>query len=222
MEEYHSHARKLAQQYLVAGKPTEWFEVLYSQAKNGEASIPWADLKPNPNLTAWLADKQTDGTGKTALKIGCGLGDDVEELVDWGFRVVGFDISTSAIAWCKRRFPDSLAEYVVADLFYPPNRWHFAFDFVLESYTLQVLPPNLRAIAGRHIANFLAPGGTLLVVARARDPEDAPGQMPWPVTRAEMMQFVDLGLSLDRLEDYWDAELPSVRRFRGEFSRQNT
>ena len=39
---------------------------------------------------------------------------------------------------------------------------------VFEAYTLQVLPPELRASAVAAIAECLAPGGKLLVVARGR------------------------------------------------------
>jgi hypothetical protein len=43
--------------------------------------------------------------------------------------------------------PEELVDYVVADALAPPAEWAGAFDFVLGSYTLQVLPPGLRAAA---------------------------------------------------------------------------
>lgn len=221
MNEERVYAKSLAKQYNDAGEPTQWFEVLYSQAKDGKAVIPWADLKPNPNLVQWLNKNQVQGQGKTALKVGCGLGDDVEELCRRGFNVIGFDISPSAIEWCCNRFPNSTAQYVVADVLNPPSTWSQSFDFVLESYTLQVLPPSLRQDAIHQIANFVAPGGQLLVICRGRDDKDAPGQMPDPLIRNELMQFVDLGLVLINFEDYFDEESPPVRRFRAEFKRGN-
>lgn len=221
MNEERVYAKSLAKQYNDAGEPTQWFEVLYSQAKDGKAVIPWADLKPNPNLVQWLNKNQVQGQGKTALKVGCGLGDDVEELCRRGFNVIGFDISASAIEWCCNRFPNSTAQYVVADLLNPPSTWSQSFDFVLESYTLQVLPPSLRQDAIHQIANFVAPGGKLLVICRGRDAKDAPGQMPDPLISNELMQFVDLGLVLINFEDYLDEESPPVRRFRAEFHRSS-
>lgn len=56
MTENRAKVQNLAQQYIEAGKPTEWFEVLYSQANNDEKLIPWADMKPNHNLVQWLDD----------------------------------------------------------------------------------------------------------------------------------------------------------------------
>lgn len=68
-------------------------------------------MQPNPNLVQWLETHSIQEQGKRALKVGCGLGDDVEELCQHGFQAVGFDISVSAIAWCHRQFPESRAEY---------------------------------------------------------------------------------------------------------------
>lgn len=214
------YTRALAAQYTSAGKPTEWFEQLYAQARNGKASIPWADFHANPNLVQWLDSFQIAGQGKTALKVGCGLGDDVEELCKRGFKTIGFDISASAIQWCQTRFPHSTAEYVVADLFSPPAAWYQAFDFVLETYTVQALPPALHEGAIAQIANFVAPGGQLLLICRGREERDDPGQLPYPLTRAEMMGFSECGLSLERFEDYLDeSESSPVRRFRATFTR---
>ena len=215
-----TNARTLAQQYEHAGKPTEWFEVLYAQAKNGDAIVPWADLKANPNLVQWLDEHQVQGHGKTALKIGCGLGDDAEALHNRGFKVIGFDISASAIAWCHERFPNAAVQYVVADLLNPPSTWQNAFDFVLEAYTLQVLPSSLRPAAIQQIANFVAPGGQLLVINRGRDSDEDPGQMPYPLTKSEVMQFATEDLDVVSFEDYWDKESPPVRRFRSVFRKQ--
>lgn len=137
-------AREIAQRYLKNGNVVGWFEALYSQADDDTSIIPWADLKPNPNLIAWLNRRLLQPSGKTALVIGCGLGDDAEELFRRGFDTTAFDISPTAISWCRRRFPKSSVCYAVADLFRPPDEWAKEFDFVLESYTLQVLPSCLR------------------------------------------------------------------------------
>jgi len=64
-----------------------------------------------------------------------------------------------------------------------------AFDLVVEIYTLQVLPPELRHTAMDRLAGLVAPSGTLLVICRGRDPDDDPGAMPWPLTRAELDAF---------------------------------
>ena len=123
-------ARELAHAALERGEPLAWFEELYAGTESaGFSSVPWADLGPNPNLVAWLDRHTIDGRGKLALKVGCGLGDDAEELARRGYVVVAFDISESAIAIAKRRFVNSSVKYEVVDLFDPPD-WAGRFDFV--------------------------------------------------------------------------------------------
>jgi SAM-dependent methyltransferase len=111
--------------------------------------------------------------------------------------------------------------YAEADLLLPPVEWAQAFDFVLESYTLQVLPPDFRDEAMRRAADFVAPGGVLLVVTRGREPGDDEGTMPWPLTRDELAVFMDSGLDELDFEDYVDDESPPVRRFRVTYARRD-
>jgi len=160
-----------------------------------------------------------NGAGCRALKIGCGLGDDAEELARRGFEVTAFDVSKTAVEWCKKRFPESTVEYVVADLLKPPADWARAFDFVQESYTLQVLPADVREGAIKKIARFVAPGGSLLIVARGREAGDPPGTMPWPITREELGGFVRAGLEELSFEDFVDDETPPVRRLPAVYHR---
>ena len=212
-------ARSLAAQSISQGKPLEWFERLYQQAGSNESVIPWADMSVNPNLEAWLEREQPDGTDQRALVVGCGLGDDAEALASSGFHVMAFDISETCIEWCRRRFPHSPVEYSSADLFMLPSSWRRAFDFVLESYTLQVIPHELRPSAIQQIAECVASDGTVLVITRGRSAGDDPGKMPWPLVRDELGVFVQCGLTEVNFEDYLDAEEPPVRRFRVDYRR---
>jgi len=210
-------ARKLAKEFIEKGDATGWFEALY--ARGDTKIIPWADQKVNPNLEEWLVQKKIQGNGRKALKVGCGLGDDAERLAGLGFEVTAFDISPAAIGWCKRRFPGSKVRYLVHDLFHSPPDWKGVFDFVLESYTLQVLLPDLREPAIQCISSFVAPGGSLLVIARGRKPEEPKGEMPWPLIREELEGFKAQGLKEVSFEEYLDKEDPPVRRFRAEYAR---
>ncbi|MDJ1184872.1 class I SAM-dependent methyltransferase [Roseofilum casamattae] len=219
MSENLSYLRQLAREYVAENKATEWFEVLYSQAQQDPTLLPWAHLQPNPNLTEWLQSNSISGSGKTALVIGCGLGDDAEELCNYGFEVVAFDVAPSAIEWCQQRFSSSSVDYAIADLLHPPMSWYRSFDFVFESYTLQALPLELRLAAMQSTADFVAPGGMLLIIARSRNEEEELSGPPWPLTEAEVMEFTRLGLASDRFEEYWDKETPPVRRFRITFKR---
>lgn len=199
------------------GDALGWFEALYQQAGGNPDVVPWADMTANPNLVGWIEREGVVAGGETALVVGSGLGDDAEYLARTGFDVVGFDLSTTAIAWCRRRYPHSAVHYRVADLFEPPAEWLGRFAFVFEAYTLQTLPAKLRREASSAIARFVAPGGKLLVISRGREPAEDPGQMPWPLTRDEIEHFTDHGLDPVSLEDYLENEQMPVRRFRAVF-----
>jgi SAM-dependent methyltransferase len=212
-------ARELAAEFNRKGDPAGWFEALYREAETGAADVPWADLRPNSNLLDfWRLHPQETG-GKQALVVGSGLGDDAEQLAGWGFQTTAFDIAPTAINAARKRFPATTVTYAAADLLAPSKGWRRKFDFVLEIYTLQVLPAALRRKAMREIAEFVRPSGTLLVVARGRDAVDAEGQMPWPLMCEELGEFVSVGLKEISFEDYFDPEEPTVRRFRAVYKR---
>lgn len=218
-EDRRAHARRLARQAVDAGQPLAWFERLYADAEAGRGVVPWADLGPNPNLLAWAAARRLSGGGRPALVVGCGLGDDAEALAALGFAVVAFDVAPTAVRRCVERHPATTVEYVVADLLDPPAGWAGRFDLVFEANTLQVLPPgDLRRRAAAVLPTLVAPGGTLLVVARARDESDPVGDMPWPLTAADVLACAGGRLALEALEDFLDDESPPVRRYRATFT----
>jgi SAM-dependent methyltransferase len=213
MDDKRAHVRQLAAEFTQKGDQLGWFEALYAEAGSDNSVIPWADMEPNPALVEFWRKHPLQTAGKRALVIGCGLGDDSEQLATWGFTTTAFDISPTAIAATKKRYPNSKVDYVAADLFDPPAAWMRAFNFVLEVFTVQAFKGDLRAKAVAKIAEFVAPGGKLLVVARGRA-EDEPEVQgpPWPLTRHEIDGFLRAGLAEDSFEDYADPEPPWVRR----------
>ena len=181
---------------------TSWFDRLYTLADGDSRAIPWADLVPSPLVVDWL-DAHPDLSGR-ALVVGCGLGDDAEDLAERGLDVTAFDVSSEAIAWCRRRFPESSVNYIVADLFDQPKAWSRAFDLVVEQRTVQSLPLNLRDEALAAVADPVAPGGTLLVVAWGRPDGTETVGPPWPVSREELAFLERTGLKetgFDKTDD---------------------
>lgn len=180
--------------------PTGWFDAVYARARSGQAHVPWAFMQPHPDLITWL--DQNPGVRGQAVVIGCGLGDDAEELARRGFAVTAFDISQTAVDWCNERFPDSPVDYQQADLFDLPPDWQNRFDFVLESRTVQALPYPMSDNAIQHIAGLTAPGGAILVLCHGREPEDDYHGIPWPLSRRELAAFERSGLIEIDFEDY--------------------
>jgi SAM-dependent methyltransferase len=212
-----TRARQLAKESTAAGDPLGWFEVLYKESEQGTTVVPWADMRPNPNLISWWdARPGMELAGCKALVVGCGFGDDAEQLAAWGATVTAFDLAPTAIATARRRFPETGVDYVVADLLNPPAEWTRSFDFVFECYTLQALPSAIRPRAIERLAEFLGNDGHLLVVARGRDSVDPEGDMPWPLLSEELAVFERLGLERVSWEDYLEG---STRRFRALYIR---
>lgn len=226
-QESRRRAKKLAMESLARGEPSGWFETFYREAAGDAAAIPWADLAPNPHLLQWLDRQPARGApiprGGRALVVGCGLGDDAAELSRRGWRTTAFDISPTAIEWAQNRFsqaPFALGGGLalqVADLLNPPSAWSGAFDFVFESYTLQALPDAVRPAAAAHVAEFVTPGGRLLLLCRGREVHDEPDSLRWSLTRAELQLLP--GLHTRHWEEFFDAETPPQRRFRVEYRR---
>ncbi|MFD6268665.1 class I SAM-dependent methyltransferase [Nocardia asteroides] len=208
--------RRLADRALAANDPTGWFEPLYAEAAAGTSVIPWDRAEPNPLLVDWLRDApQPPGT--RALVIGCGYGTDAEFVAAQGIRTTAFDIAPTAIRGARARFPQSPVTYKVADLLHPPAAWLDAFDLVLESITVQSLPPGVRADATANIRSLLAPGATLLVIADiATTPIPGP---PWPLTAGDIDTFATPDLTAVRVERLPRPDAPGRQRWRAEFHR---
>lgn len=212
-------ARALAKSSLDRGDALGWFEDFYREAAGDTSRIPWADRQGHPLLVEWLASSGADLRGKRALVVGCGLGEDAEELARAGANVCAFDLSATAVEWCRRLWPQSRVDYSVANLLAAPAAWTGAFDFVLEIYTLQALPRELLQPAALAITSFLAPRGELLVISRARQASESLTDIPWPLAREELDGFSLLGLRTLAIEDLASAGDPPTRHWRGRFAR---
>jgi SAM-dependent methyltransferase len=190
-----THARALAADAVAAGDAVGWFETLYAHAAAGDAVVPWADLEPNPFLVP-VVDALPVPPGGRAIVVGCGYGDDAAHLAGLGWDVTAFDVSPTSVEAAAQRFPRSGITWEVCDVLQPFRGWIGAFDLVVEVYTVQVLPPGFaeRARSIEAIASLVAPGGRLVVVARARDDGAAAGDFPWPLTRGEVESFATGGL----------------------------
>ena len=228
-DEAEQNAARLAHAAIDDGDPTAWFEPLYAAASAGGAALPWDRRAPSRHLVQWAAQRglcgdAADGSGlpARALVVGCGLGEDAEFVASLEFSTTAFDISPSAIEAARRRFPGSAVEYCVADLLTPPAAWHGEFGLVVESMTLQALPEPTRAIAGPNLAPLVAPGGTLIVLARGRpngSPDEGP---PFALTLPEIESIAHDGLRLAEVVTIYDGTTDAAWRWRAEFRRALT
>lgn len=123
-----------------------------------------ADPGPaNPYLAAELAGLPAG----TALDTGCGTGTEVRWLVERGWDVTGADISPTALAIASRRVEAPGATGTVELLEVDASRWTpgRVWDLVLTGYAH---PDSGQLAFYERIAGWVAPGGTVLVVAHGR------------------------------------------------------
>jgi 2-polyprenyl-3-methyl-5-hydroxy-6-metoxy-1,4-benzoquinol methylase len=121
----------------------------------------------------WAEVQNLAGDDREALVVGCGYGADAEFLAALGFRTTAFDFAPTAIAGARRKYPASEVNYLVADVLDLPREWQGRFDLVVESLTVQSMPPGQHALAAQSIAALVAPEGTLLVLATTREEHSA-------------------------------------------------
>ncbi|MEU4427757.1 class I SAM-dependent methyltransferase [Actinoplanes sp. NPDC024001] len=204
-------------QIAAEGTPTGWFETLYAEAGAGRAEVPWDIAEPSAHLRDFPLPP---GEGRRALVVGCGNGRDAEHLAAAGYVTTAFDIAPSAVELARSRHPDSPVVYLVADLLAAPASWRHAFDLVLESNNIQALPASIRAAAITAAGTFVAPGGTLLVIAAAAVARAGDGP-PWPLTREEIDGFAVDGLRTVSVEHRAAPDTTFPGRWRAVFVRES-
>ena len=206
--------KEIQGEYAEKGDSLGWFEALYKEARGDNEKIPWADLEPNKFLRKWAEKTNLQGNNRRALVVGCGLGDDARFLYDLGFDVTAFDISPTAIEWARKLHAETDIKFFVADLFDTPKEWFKAFEFVLEVYTIQPLPLEIRPKVIDAIANFVKfPDGKLVIVTRGREDDEVPPEMPWALSRADLSRFEANNLRQIYFEEALGDEEPPIPRF---------
>jgi SAM-dependent methyltransferase len=135
----------------------------------GEGAV--ADV-PSPHLEAETSSLEPG----TALDAGCGTGADAVRLAELGWTVTGVDIAPSALAAAAERATRAgvPVRWIEADLItWTPEA---AFDLVLTNYTHASIP---QLELYRRLGEWVAPGGTLLIVGHSGH-EDAAGHGDQP------------------------------------------
>lgn len=194
--------------------PTGWFDSVYKNAEGDHTQVFWADLEPSAYMLSWLDACESKHTGKKAVVIGCGVGDDAQALAEYGYEVTAFDISPEAIKLCQKRYPNSKVNYVVADLFDYPVAWKENFDLIYECNTIQVLPGEYRLKAQQAMVSLLKNKGNLLVSCRSRNSTQLQDAIPLPLDKRELTLFsCCLGLKEVSFLAYDDTQEPPVPHF---------
>ncbi|HVP73349.1 MAG TPA: class I SAM-dependent methyltransferase [Phycisphaerales bacterium] len=204
----------------------EFFESVYAEAHGDAARVRWADERSNPALVNWLnaVAPSLVRCGARACVVGCGLGDDAQELIKRGYDVTAFDCAPTAVDWARRRDPENARNYVQADLFNMPAKWRHRFDLVVEIYTIQSLPPERHEAAMKALAEILSPHGHMLLIARAATDDGATmgDERPWPLTEDALRRLCNVaGLNImGDVAIFEDDEDPPVVRMRAVLNKR--
>lgn len=209
--------KQIQEEFAKRGDVFGWFEALYREADGNHEAIPWADLEPNRFFVEFAEKTNLQADGRKALVVGCGLGDDAAYLHRLGFDVTAFDISETAIRWARQLHPE--IRFEVANLFSPPKNWRAAFDFVLEVYTIQPLPLEMRPQVIDAISEFVAAKGKIVVVTRGRKNDEIPSELPWPLSRKDLSRFEENGFRQTFFEEMQGDEEPPIPRFVVEYEK---
>lgn len=145
----------------------------------------------------YLAQELRDLAPGTALDAGCGAGAEAAWLASRGWSVTGVDISAEGLAVARRREP--AVEWIEADL----TTWHPGrpFDLVMTHYAHPAMP-HLEFYD--RIAQWVAPGGALLIVGHLDD-----GHHPASVSLADVVSRLD-GWRIDSAGEYARGSLSDV------------
>ena len=155
----------------------DYWERHWKEAPGGAAADS-DGMAPNPHLT-----RETSGLAPgTALDAGCGTGAEAAWLAVHGWQVTGADISATALARAAGRAAEmnvsGSVTWIEADLTsWEPGR---RFDLVTTNYAHPAMP---QLAFYERIAEWVAPGGTLLIVGHLHDPA-SPGHGHHPPAEA--------------------------------------
>ena len=212
--------KAVATEYIEKGDFYGWFDEVYRETESDSEQIPWVDLEPNRFLLEWNETANLQGNGRKTLVIGCGLGDEAKFLNDLNFDVTAFDVSEKAIEIAKKIYAETDIKFHTVDLFNSPKDWEQTFDVVVEVYTIQALPLNLREKTIKAISNFVATNGEIIVVQRFRENDEDAGGLPWALSPNDLSNFDKNGLTQTSFSEYYgDEEDEPIKRFVAVYKR---
>jgi len=173
----------------------------------------WHSKNNDLEISEWakLLLTLSQKTSGKLIELGCGAGNISVGLSDWGFEVVGVDVSPTAIEWAKKRFTE-LNKYATFLLSNVSNLEIFrseSFDIALDSLCLHCLIGDDRLKTLSEVHRVLKTDGNFLIISMCGDPRNKTLKPHFnPVTR--YIEFENtpecyLGLADDIIEELLNA-----------------
>lgn len=136
--------------------------------RDGSYREHWAPPRVPPELLALVEDDLLP-PGSTVLDVGCGCGLEADFLARCGCRVVGLDLSPSALVRARGRGVEAL--WCAGRARALPVRSD-AIDLVLDRGCFHLFEPATRPAYASEIARVLRPGGRFFLRGARRDAEE--------------------------------------------------
>ncbi len=159
--------------------PVDW------EARYRAGDTPW-DEGASPALTAFLAKHPMQGE---ILVPGCGTGHDVRAIAKHGGRVLGLDLSETALRMARSIPRMGVEVYEQANLFDIPTSWVGRFDWVIEHTCFCAIPPIRRNDYLQAITRVLKPSGYYFGIFYMNPA--APQGPPHGTTKGEIASLFD-------------------------------
>jgi len=131
----------------------------------------WTDIRIPPEVK----ELARQGSPRSVLELGCGVGRFSRYVAQQGVRVTGVDFSPVAIAKAKERVAhdDARPEFLVSDVTHL-DALNSPFDVSFDVGCFHCLDPQRQRAYVSEVSRLLKPGGTHLIWALDSSPRDVP------------------------------------------------
>ena len=161
---------------------------------------PWNIGEPQPEIAELI---RSGGIRSAVLDAGCGVGDASLELAAQGYKVVGIDLTPTAIAAAKKAADEQgldKATFIQRDIT-TLSGYDGRFNTILDCTLFHSLPVEARADYLRAVHRAAAPGATMYMLVFTTDalPADSPFPVPNLVTQEELREAVSVCWDIDEI-----------------------
>lgn len=126
-----------------------------------EQGLQWFAINPSPIVAETLCEFSVLPQHKL-LEIGCGEGRDACPLLKQGYDLLATDVSSQAIAFCRKRMPEYAGNFQILDCV--TQRLRGTFDFIYAVAVVHMLVPDAdRDAFYEFIREHLKPAGIALI-----------------------------------------------------------
>ncbi|MGB7441745.1 MAG: methyltransferase domain-containing protein [Coleofasciculaceae cyanobacterium] len=164
---------------------------------------PW-DLGQAAPAFCTLLETTEIQPGLTAV-LGCGRGHDALLFAEYGFQVIGFDFSPTALTTAKylAQRSRSSAQFLQRNIFNLAQEFHQDFDYIIEHNCFNSIPTDSRGDYLKLVKYLLKEKGELIGIFLTKNPANRP---PFALTPVEITHYFQPHFELLQFEPISESE----------------